>query len=115
MVAASVTNLMRQGVDLVWDDACEGAFRTLKAALVSAPVQAYPYREGHFVPSTDTSDVGIGAVLEQEQEDEGQVVKKVIAYAFKTLNDSQCHYCTINKELLVVVMTVELFRYYLTG
>ncbi len=33
-VAAPLTNLMRHGVDLVWDDACEGAFQTLKAALV---------------------------------------------------------------------------------
>ncbi len=39
-VAAPMTNLTRQGVDLVWDDACEGAFRTLKAALVSASVLA---------------------------------------------------------------------------
>ncbi len=73
----------------MWNDACEGAFRTLKAALVSAPVLAYPTREGHFVPlSTDASDMGIGAVLEQEQEEEGQVVKRVIAYASKTLSDS---------------------------
>ncbi len=39
----------------------------------------------------------------------------MIAYASKTLGDSQCHYCTTNKELLAVVLVVELFRYYLTG
>ncbi len=90
MVAEPMTNLTRQGDNLVWDDACEGAFRTIKAALVSVPMLAYPTREGHFVLSTDTSDVGIGAVLEQEQEeDRGQVVKRVIAYASKTLSDSQ--------------------------
>ncbi len=114
-VAAPLTNLMRQGVDLVWDDACEGAFQTLKAALVTAPILTYPTREGHFVLSTDASDVGIGAVLEQEQEESGRVVKKVIAYASKTLSDSQRRYCTTNKELLAVVMAVELFKYYLTG
>ncbi len=108
-------NLTRQGVDLVWDDACEGAFQTLKAALVTEPILTYPTREGHFVLSTDASDVGIGAVLEQEQEEGGRVAKKVIAYASKTLSDSQCHYCTTNKELLAVVMAVELFKYYLTG
>ncbi len=115
MVAAPMTNLTRQGVDLVWDDACEGAFRTLKAALISAPVLAYPTREGHFTLSTDASDVGIGAVLEQDQEEGGQVIKRVIAYASKTLSDTQRHYCTTNKELLAVVMVIELFRYYLTG
>ncbi len=105
--AAPMTNLARQGVDLVWDDACEGA---LKTALISAPVLAYPTREGHFTLSTDCSDVGIGAVLEQDQEDGGQVVKRVIAYASKTLSDTQRHYCTTNKELLAVVMAIELFR-----
>ena len=114
-VAAPMTNLTRQGMDLVWDDACEGAFRTLKAALISAPVLAYPTREGHFTLSTDASDVGIGAVLEQDQEEGGQVVKRVIAYASKTLSDTQRRYCMTNKELLAVVMAIELFRYYRTG
>ncbi len=114
-VAAPMTNLTRQGMDLVWDNACEGAFRTLKAALISAPVLAYPTREGHFTLSTDASDVGIEAVLEQDQEERGQVVKRVIAYASKTLSDTQRRYCTTNKELLAVVMAIELFRYYLTG
>ncbi len=114
-VAAPITNLTRQGVDLVWDDACEGAFRTLKAVLISASVLAYPTREGHFTLSTDASDVGIGAVLEQDQEEGGQVIKRVIAYTSKTLSDTQRRYCTTNKELLVVVMAIELFQYYLTG
>ncbi len=99
----------------MWDDACEGAFQTLKAALVTAPILTYPTREGHFVLSTDASDVGIGTVLEQEQEEGGRLTKKVIAYTSKTLSDSQRHYCTTNKELLAVVMAVELFKYYLTG
>ncbi len=58
-VAAPTINLTRQGVDLVWDDVCKGAFRTLNAALISEPVLAYPTREGHFTLSTDASDVGI--------------------------------------------------------
>ena len=114
-VAAPMTNLTRQGVDLVWDDACEGAFRTLKAALILDPVLAYPTREGHFTLSTDASDVGIGAVLEQDQEEGGQVVKRLIAYASKTLSETQRSYCTTNKVLLAIVMAIELFRYYLTG
>ncbi len=57
----------------------------------------------------------MGAVLEQEQEEAGGVVKKVIAFASKTFNASQQRYCTTNKELLAVVTAVELFKYYLTG
>ncbi len=81
----------------------------------TAPILTYPTREGHFVLSTDASDVGIGAVLEQEQEEGGRDAKKVIAYASKTLSDSQHRFCMTNKELLAVVMAVELFKYYLTG
>ncbi len=57
----------------------------------------------------------MGAVLEQEQEEDGRVVKKVIAYASKTLNASQQRYCTTKKELLAVVTAVELFKYHVTG
>ncbi len=62
-------------MDLVWDNACKGAFWTVKVALVSAPVLAYPTRERHFTLSTDASDVGIGTMLEQDQDNGGQVVK----------------------------------------
>ncbi len=71
------------------------------------PLLTYPTREGHFVLSTDTSDVGMGAILEQEQGKGGRVAKKLIAYASKTLSDSQRRYCMTNKELLAVVMAVE--------
>ena len=79
------------------------------------PVLAYPTRDGHFVLSTDASDTGMGAVLEQEQGEGGRVVKWVIAYASKKLNVSHRRYCTTNKELLAVVTATELFKYYLTG
>ena len=114
-VAAPMTNLTRQAMDLVWINACEGPFRTFKAALVSTPVLAYPTREGHFTLSTDANDVGTGAMLEQDQDEGGQLLKRVIAYASKTLSDTQRSYCTTNKELLAVVMAIKLFRYYLTG
>ncbi len=45
-------------------------------------------REGSLVLSTDASDTGIGAVLEQEQEEDSKVIKKVITYTSKTLNAS---------------------------
>ncbi len=54
-------------------------------------------------------------MLEQYQEEGGQVVKRVIAYASKTLSNTQRCYCTTNKELLAVMMAIELFQYYLTA
>ncbi len=79
------------------------------------PVLAYPTRDGHFVLFTDASDTGMGAVLEQEQEEGGRVVKRVITYTSKILNASQRQYCTTNTKLLAVVTAIDLFKYYLTG
>ncbi len=111
-VATPLIGLTKKDAKLIWDDDLEQAFLALKKA--QPPVLVYPTREGPFILSTDVSDTGMGAVLEQEQEEDGRVVKKVIAYASKTLNASQQRYCTTNKELLAVVTAVELFKYYFT-
>ena len=47
------------------------------------------------------------AVLEQEQERDSRVVKRVIAYASNTPNACQMRYSTTNKELVPVVTAVE--------
>ncbi len=113
-VATPLSGLTKKDAELIWDDDCEQeqAFQALKKALVQPPVLAYPTRDGHFVLSTDASDTGMGAVLEQEQEEGGRVVKRVIAYTSKTINASQRRYCTTNKELLAAI---ELLKYYLTS
>ncbi len=95
-VATPLTDLTKKDVELIWDDNCEHALQALKKALVQPHVLAYPTRDGHFVLSTDVSDTGMDAVLEQEQEEGGRVVKRVIAYASKMLNASQRRYCTTN-------------------
>ncbi len=86
-VAAPLTGLTKKDAKLIWVDDCEQAFLSLKKALVQPPVLAYPTRDGQFVLCTDANDMGMGAVLEQEQEEDGQVVKRVIAYASK---NAQC-------------------------
>jgi hypothetical protein len=98
-----------------WTDECQDAFDQLKGALTQTPVLSYPLRTGQFYLSTNASDDGIGSVLEQDQIEDGKLVKKVIAYASKTLTRSQRRYCATNRELLAVVVAVEHFKYYLLG
>ncbi len=88
-MATHLTGLTKKDAKLIWDDNCEQAFLALKKALVQPPVLVYPTREGPFVLLTDASDTGMGGVLEQEQEEDGRVVKKAIAYTCKTFNASQ--------------------------
>ncbi len=65
-VATPLTGLTKKDAELIWGDDCEQAFQALEKALVQPPVLVYPTRDGHFVLSTDTSDTGMGALLEQE-------------------------------------------------
>jgi transposase InsO family protein len=99
--------------EFIWGDDQQVAFETLKMAVVSAPVLAYPSSdvEDTFILDTDASHGAIGAQLSQMQSG----VERVIAYASQTLTPSQKNYCTTRKELLAVVVFTRQFRHYLLG
>ena len=74
--AALLHALMQKNATFSWTEACQQAFTALKAKLVQPPVLTYPqfhYSASQFVVYTDASDVGLGAILEQNN--------YVIAYA----------------------------------
>ena len=110
-IASPLTNLTKKNQKLVWTEKCQSAFESLKEALVSAPVLAYPTREGKFVLDTEANATAIGAVLSQIQDGE----EKVIAYASCALSSSRQNYCTKYRELYVVVRFVKYFSHYLWG
>ena len=112
-IASPLTRLTKKHARFVWSEECETAFKQLKSLLLSADVVSYPQGKGNFILDTDASDTGIGAVLHQIQGPNNE--EKVIAFASKTLNKSQQHYCTTKKELLAVVEFVKHFRHYLYG
>ena len=59
----------------------------------------------------DASDLAIGVVVGQREEEKPYVVY----YASKTLNEAQRNYTTNEKELLAVVYTLNKFHAYLVG
>ena len=48
-----------------WTEECEKNFHTLKSKLCSEPILSSPEFTKEFIPQTDASERGIGAVLSQ--------------------------------------------------
>lgn len=72
---------------------------------------AYPDPNKPFILDTDASDVGIGAVLSQQ---EGGL-ERVVAYGCKTLTKQERKYTTTKKELLSMVTFTKHLKHYLLG
>jgi len=70
-----------------------------------------PRDEGTYYLDTDASDVGLGAVLSQDQD--GQEV--VLGYASRTLSRTERNYDVTRRELLAVVYGLKTYRQYLLG
>ncbi len=94
-----------------WTPEAEEAFKQLQLALTGAPVLAYPDPDGEFTVDTDASNLGLGAVLSQNQGGE----ERVIAYFSRTLSRPEQNYCVTRKELLAAVKAVRHFYPYLCG
>jgi len=110
-IAAPLHALTGKGVRFHWGPEQELAFNTLKEKLTTAPVLGMPDNEGQYILDTDASDVGLGAILSQVQNNE----ERVIAYASRTLQRPERNYETTKKELLAVVYGLKQFRQHLLG
>ena len=111
-IATPLTELTQKSAKFVWLDKHQQAFLSLKSYLCSAPILAYPQFTKPFIVQTDASDVGLGAILAQIDE-EGK--ERVIAYASRTLSRRERNYSAMEKEALGVVFAVQHFRVYLLG
>ena len=80
--------------------------------MVTAPLLAYPCFTKPFVLHTDASALGLGAVLEQEQDD-----RKLhpVAYASRTISKQEGRYGITDLEALALVWACRHFRAYLLG
>ena len=96
----------------VWTNECQESFDKLRDCLYSTPILAYPNFQKPFILDTDASDVGIGAVLSQLDEDG---CERVIAYGSRLLTKPERQYCVTRRELLAVVTFTRQYRCYLMG
>ena len=112
-IAQPLNALTRTGTRFQWTRECQQSFDALKEALTTAPVLSYPSFNSPFVLETDASIQGIGAVLSQPQEEDGQL--HPVAYASRSLSASERNYSVSELETLAVVWSITHFHSYLYG
>ncbi len=106
-IASPLTRLLKKDVPFLWNDAQQQSFNTLKNALTSAPIIAFPEYSLPFTLCTDASALGIGAVLMQSVESKRP---HVIAHASRVLTAAESKYSVTHLEALAVVWALKHFR-----
>jgi len=104
-----LTRLTEEKRTFQWSTEAEPAFQALKRALCTTPVLGYPQPGERFIIDTDASNIGIGGVLSQLQDDG----ERVVSYFSKTLSKAERSYYVTRQELLAIVKTLEDFHEYL--
>ncbi|MCG7868284.1 MAG: hypothetical protein JAY74_18205 [Candidatus Thiodiazotropha taylori] len=110
-IAKPLHRLTEKQTPFKWTAECQESFMKLKQALCSSPILCYPTTRQNFILDTDSSGVGIGAVLSQVEDG----VERVVAYFSRALNKAEKNYCITRQELLAVVEAVKHFRHYIYG
>ena len=96
----------------IWGIEQQTAFETLKKKLSTSPILSYPDHDKPFEIHTDASSSGLGAILYQEQNG----LKRVIAYASRSLSKSEQHYPAHKLEFLALKWALcDKFHDYLYG
>ena len=111
-IAQPLTRLTKKYVKFEWSKEADDAFNTLKEALCSSEVMAYPDVNKPYKLYTDACDYAIGGILVQE-DDNG--IERPIQYVSKQLPERKTKYATIEKEAYAIVKCLDLLQHYLTG
>jgi len=109
--ALPLTKLLQKNSKFKWTAACQAAFDSLKTALITPPILAFPVFAEPFHLYTDASGEAIGMIL-------GQIIngnESVIAFAGRVLSKPERNYSVTEIEALAVIEGVKHFHCYLYG
>ena len=99
--------LTNDDVKWMWTESQQQAFETVRSMLTNAPVLAFYDPEKELRLENDASEYGLGSVLMQED--------KPVAYASRTLTETEKRYAQLEKEMLAVTFGQEKFHHYTFG
>ncbi|UYV70334.1 K02A2.6-like [Cordylochernes scorpioides] len=103
-------SLLSQKNDWFWGDNQVKAFETLKKALSSFPTLAMYNPSYKTFITTDASSFGLGAYLSQIN---GKNQRQIIAYASRSLSETEHKYAQIEKEALALTWAMDKFKNYI--
>ncbi|RXN13855.1 Retrovirus-related Pol poly from transposon [Labeo rohita] len=108
-INAPLRQLLRQDSEFLWDKQHDVAFQKMKDIITRepGPVLAFFDTSKDLTLQVDASKYGLGAVLLQEG--------KPLAYASKSLTDTEINYAQIEKELLAILWGCKRFHQYVYG
>ena len=107
-----LTALLKGEVKFVWTTVCQDAFDKIKSILRSEPVLMAPDFNKRFKLYVDASDIGLGAVLVQEDVNGHD---HPVCYFSRKFNCHQRNYCTSEKETLALILSLQHFEVYLSS
>ena len=111
-ILSEATNPLRKLVtqhanELQWDQQQIDAFEKIKSIVTNSPVLVYYDQHKPITLQVDASKIGLGAVLMQEG--------KPIAYASKSLTQTEINYAQIEKEMYAIIFGSKKFHHYIYG
>ena len=110
--AQPLFELLKDDVKWEWGAAQQSAFTELRDCMIKQPVLAIADPNKPYVMETDASDVGLGAILMQEDENKQL---HPIAFASRSLNSAERNYSPTDREALAIVWSLEHFNTYCEG
>ena len=111
-VTSPLWDLTKADAEWNWTSTEDDALSELKTLLTNSPVMAYHKQGAETRIVTDASPVGLGAILEQKQQD-GEY--RPIYYASRRLSPVEQRYSQFEREALGVKWACQKFYLYLSG